>query len=85
AQAYVRFDPALAKAVPPRQMTQIWQEMEAKYGSFDSVSAVSNRQDGAGQTNVVVACHFLKGTAFLEWTVANSNLSFTGLHLAGGS
>ncbi|MGH9467282.1 MAG: hypothetical protein ACRD1Y_07995, partial [Terriglobales bacterium] len=31
AQADGRFEPALANAVPPRQRTQSWKEMEAKY------------------------------------------------------
>lgn len=84
-QVYARFSPALQKALPPMQMAKLWQGFESKYGSFDSASAVENRQHGATATDVVVACHFLRGTQFLDWTLANANLQVTGLHLAGGS
>lgn len=84
-QVNARFSPALQKALPPAQMAKLWQGFESKYGSFDSASAVENRQYGSSKTDVVVACHFLKGTQFLLWTLANANLQVTGLHLAGGS
>lgn len=84
-QVYARFSPDLQKALPPAQMAKLWQGFENKYGSFDSASAVENRQHGSSETDVVVACHFLKGTQFLVWTLANANLQVTGLHLAGGS
>lgn len=84
-QVYARFSPPLQKALPPGQMAKLWQGFETKYGSFDSASAVENRQHGASHTDVVVACHFLKGTQFLVWTLTNGNFQVTGLHLAGGS
>lgn len=84
-QVYARFNPALQKALTQAQLAKLWQGFESKYGSFDSASAVENRQHGVAATDVVVACHFLKGTQFLVWTLANANLQVTGLHLAGGA
>ncbi|MGH9414255.1 MAG: hypothetical protein ACRD0Y_11025 [Terriglobales bacterium] len=84
-QVYARFTTELQKALPPPQLAKLWQGFASKYGSFDSASAVGNRQDGPGKTNVVVACHFLKGTQYLLWTLSDSDFQITALHLAGGT